>query len=42
VASGLWVTLPGTTNPGTDHVLQITLPNAITQAQQFYRVLQLP
>jgi len=42
VASGLWVTLPGKTNPANDHLLQITLPNAITQAQQFYRVLQLP
>jgi len=41
-ATGLWVTLLETTNPGNDHVLQITLPNAITGARQFYRVLQLP
>lgn len=39
--SGIWESVPGTTNAGNDHLLQITMPNANAQAQQFYRVLQL-
>ena len=42
LSSGPWMTLPGTTTSGTGSIVQTTLPNALTQPQQFYRVLQLP
>ena len=42
LSSGPWMTLPGTTTSGTGSIVQTTLTNALTQPQQFYRVLQLP
>jgi sugar lactone lactonase YvrE len=42
LSSGTWATLAGTTNSGTGSIVQQTLTNAFTVAQQFYRVQQLP
>ncbi|MBI3417652.1 MAG: hypothetical protein HY043_20360 [Verrucomicrobia bacterium] len=42
LVTGAWVTVPGTTITGTGTAAQVTIPNALTQPQQFYRVKQLP
>ena len=39
LAGGAWTTLPGVFI-GTGGIAQATIPNALTQPQQFYRVRQ--
>jgi hypothetical protein len=41
LASATWATLRGTTNSGNGGTVFVTLTNAITAAQQFYRIQQL-
>lgn len=40
--SDSWAALPGTTNSGTGSVVPVTLTNAFTEPQRFYRVQQVP
>lgn len=42
LSSGAWTSLPGAPIPGTGGTAQITLPNALGQPQQFYRVKIVP
>ncbi len=42
LAAGGWAEVPGTLNPGNGAEVQVTIPNAFTGPQQFYRAKQLP
>jgi hypothetical protein len=42
LSSAGWADLPGTTTPGTGATIQVALPNALGQPQQFYRVKIVP
>lgn len=42
LAAGLWATAPGTTSTGNGTTIQVTIPNVLAQAQQFYRVKEMP
>jgi hypothetical protein len=42
LSSAGWADLPGTTTPGTGATIQVALPNAFGQPQQFYRVKIVP
>jgi len=42
LAAGEWAEVPGTLSAGNGGPLQVTIPNAFTQPQQFYRAKLLP
>ena len=42
LTSGTWTTLPGGPTSGTGGTVEVTLPNALVQPQQFYRVMVVP
>jgi hypothetical protein len=42
VPTGAWTSISGNAITGTGATVQVTIPNALAQPQQFYRVQQLP
>jgi len=42
LTAGAWADVPGTSRTGDGTALQVVIPDAFTQSQQFYRVRQLP